>query len=312
MKTVRTAVIGVGHQGRWHADKFVALENSELRAVVDANKERAEKVAGELGVEALTSVDELIGQVDAVAVATPTRTHFDIVGKLLGSGIHVLVEKPVTSTVDEARKLIDIAEGNGVVFQVGHLERFNPAVLAMTRYIDAPQFIESNRIAPYKPRSLDVSVVLDLMIHDIDLIHSIVQSPTIDVDAIGRSVFSDSLDVANARIKFENGCIANVTSSRVSLKTERTLRVFQDDAYLSVDMHNKLVTAFRKKHDGPVTGPDDVEIDKLSFDDSDALLEQSRAFLDSVTGGPPPIVGGRTALNALQTANAINEMVVGS
>jgi predicted dehydrogenase len=195
------------------------------------------------------------------------------------------------------------------VLQVGHLERFNPAVVALDRHVKQPLFIESNRIAPYKPRGLDVSVVLDLMIHDIDLIHSFVRSPMIHVDAIGRSIFSKSIDVANARIRFENACVANVTSSRISLKTERSLRVFQTDSYVSADMHNKTFTHYSNKTDGPVTGPEDVAIDKRSFDSADALLEQSRAFLESVAGGPPPLVSGRTALEALETATVIAKIV---
>ncbi len=304
---IRTAVVGVGHQGRWHADKFAALEQSKLVAVVDSDAARCREVADAHGVEALETIDALIGEVDAVSVATPTRTHFDIVGTLLDNGIHVLVEKPVTATVDEATRLVELADARGLVFQVGHLERFNPAILGMADRVELPRFIESNRIAPYKPRSLDVSVVLDLMIHDIDLIHSFVRSPMVQVDAIGRSVFSNSIDVANARIRFENGCVANVTSSRISLKTERSLRIFQDESYLSVDLHNKHFSAYTKRGDGPVNGPEDVIIDRQSYDSSDALLTQSRAFLDSVAGGPAPLVSGRTAMQALHTATVIGD-----
>jgi len=309
MSPIRTAVIGVGHQGRWHADKLKALDEAQLLAVVDSDANRCGAIADELGVEALTDVDALIGRVDAVCVATPTVTHFDIVGRLLDSGIHVLVEKPMTSTVHEAEQLVELAQRRGVIFQVGHLERFNPAVLGMADAVHDPQFIESNRIAPYKPRSLDVSVVLDLMIHDIDLIHSFVQSPMQDVDAIGRSVFSSSLDVANARLRFANGCVANVTSSRISLKTERSIRIFQNDSYLSADLHGKSYKAYTRRHDGQVTGPEDVKIEERSFTASDALLDQTRAFLASIAGGPPPLVSGQTALEALRTATVISSIV---
>jgi predicted dehydrogenase len=307
MTELRTAVIGVGHMGRWHAEKFQALESSRLVAVVDADRDRAREVAGELGCEALASVEDLPGRVDAVTVATPTETHHGIVSHLLEHDIHVLVEKPVTVTVDEARQLVELAESRDLVFQVGHLERFNPAIVGISAFVTEPRFIESNRIAPYKPRSLDVSVVLDLMIHDIDLIHSFVKSPMAEVEAIGRSVFSDHIDVANARIRFENGCVANVTSSRISLKTERTFRIFQDDSYLSADLQEKSYTAYRRRHDGPVNGPEDVLIDRQSFESSDALLDQSRAFLGSIVDGTPPRVSGRTAMQALQTATAIGE-----
>lgn len=309
MTPIRTAVIGVGHQGHWHADKLKALDDAHLFAVVDSDASRCKKVADELGVEALRDVDALIGEVDAVCVATPTASHFDIVGRLLDENIHVLVEKPLASTVSEAEQLVDIAERRGLVFQVGHLERFNPAVVGMAAFVRDPQFIESNRIAPYKPRSLDVSVVLDLMIHDIDLIHSVVQSPMQDVDAIGRKVFSRSLDVANARIRFANGCVANVTSSRISLKTERSMRIFQPDSYLSADMYEKSFTVYTRRHDGPVTKPDDVRVEKQSFTDSDALLEQTRAFLASIASGSAPLVSGKMALEALKTATVISNIV---
>lgn len=309
MKKVRTAVIGVGSMGRWHAEKFAALDESELFAVVDAEGNRARSIAKELGVQSLTDYRDLIGNVDAVAIATPTSTHFDIAGTMLDSGIHVLLEKPIAATIEESRRLVELAEDRGLVLQVGHLERFNPAVVAMSEHVDAPQFIESNRIAPYKPRSLDVSVVLDLMIHDIDLIHSFVRSPMEQVDAVGRSVFSDSIDVANARIRFTNGCVANVTSSRISLKTERSIRLFQPNSYVSADLHNKTMTYYVKRGDGPVSGPEDVAIDKQSFGDSDALMEQARAFLESVAGGPMPLVSGRTAMEALETATVISDSV---
>ncbi|MDH3546665.1 MAG: Gfo/Idh/MocA family oxidoreductase [Gammaproteobacteria bacterium] len=306
---IKTAVIGVGHQGRWHADKFAVLPGSELVAVVDIDRDRCQAVAKDLGAQALTDVSDLIGEVAAVSIATPTQTHFDIASVLLQHGIHVLLEKPIAASVDEARRLVELAESRDLVLQVGHLERFNPAVVALAGHVRQPLFIESNRIAPYKPRGLDVSVVLDLMIHDIDLIHSFVRSPMTHVDAIGRSIFSKSIDVANARIRFVNGCVANVTSSRISLKTERSLRIFQADSYVSADMHNKTFTHYSNKTGGPVTGPEDVAIDKRAFESADALLEQGRAFLESVAGGPPPLVSGRTALEALETATVIAEIV---
>ncbi len=311
MTTLRTAVIGVGSMGRWHADKYVALPESELVAVVDADAERVASVAGELGVEALTDFRELVGRVDAVSVVTPTSTHFDVARVLLENGIHVLVEKPITSTVEQAQVLVDLAEKSGLVMQVGHLERCNPAVVALTDFINEPRFIESNRIAPYKPRALDVSVVLDLMIHDIDLIHSFVRSPMEHVDAVGRRIFSNNIDVANARIRFANGCIANVTSSRISLKTERSLRVFQDDSYLSADLQTKTLATYTKRGDGPVRGPEDVEISNRGFGDSDALLDQAKAFLDSVANGTPPLVSGRTGMEALETASVIGDLIHG-
>ncbi len=308
-RPVRTAVIGVGHQGRWHAQKFAALDQSELRGVVDIDRQRSRDVAAEHDVESIDDIASLAGVVDAAIVATPTPTHHEIVTRLLQSGIHVLVEKPIATTVEEARDLVELAEAKDLVLQVGHVERFNPAVVAMARKIKRPLFIESNRIAPFKSRGLDVSVVLDLMIHDIELIHSFVQSPIVDLDAVGRPVFSRHIDVANARLRFENGCVADVTSSRISLKTERSLRVFQPESYLSADMHNKTFTFYDKKYDAAVRGPDDVAVEMQSFTNGDALLEQSRSFLEAVAGGAPPIVSGRTAMQALETAARISDMV---
>ena len=309
MTPIKTAVIGVGHQGRWHADKFAALERSTLVAVVDAAADTRNRVAAELDATAVADYRDLIGEVDAVSIATPTPSHFEIVGAFLENGVHVLVEKPLTSTVDEARQLVELADAKNVVLQVGHLERFNPAVMAVAPTVSEPRFIESLRIAPYKPRGLDVSVVLDLMIHDIDLIHSFARSRMVNVDAVGTSIFSKNIDIANARITFEIGWVAIVTSSRISLKTERAIRIFEASAYHSIDLFAKSATSYRAKIEGPVESPEDISIDASSFESSDALLEQADAFLTSVTGGPPPLVSGRTAMEALETAVAIGKQI---
>ncbi len=309
MNKLRTAVVGVGHQGKWHAEKFAALENSDLVAVVDKDADRCRTLAAELNVKPLVDFKELIGEVDAVSIASPTRSHFDIASTLLEHDIHVLVEKPITTTLEEAEALVELAEGRGLVLQVGHLERFNPVIMALGEFLQTPLFIESNRIAPFKPRSIDVSVVLDLMIHDIDLVHSVVASPVTSLDATGGSIISSDIDIANARIKFENGCVANVTASRASFKTERSLRVFQENAYFSVDMHNKKSTIYRKTGDGPVMSPDDISVEEQSYGASDALMVQSEAFLNSIAGGPPPLVSGRIGMQALRTALRIGEML---
>ncbi len=309
MGKIRTAVVGVGHQGKWHAEKFAALEDSELVAVVDSNSDRCEMLAAELEAKPITDFKDLIGEVDAVSIASPTRSHFDIASALLENGIHVLVEKPITTTLEEAEALVELAEGRGLVLQVGHLERFNPAVMALGEHLREPQFIESNRIAPYKPRSTDVSVVLDLMIHDIDLVHAIVGSFVASLDATGGSIISNDIDIANARIKFANGCVANVTASRAGFKTERSLRVFQENAYFNVDLHNKKSTIYQKKGDGPVMSPEDISVDEQSYGASDALMVQSEAFLKSIAGGQAPLVSGRIGMQALKTALDIGEML---
>lgn len=309
MKPIRTAVIGVGHQGRWHADKFAALPNAELVAVVDANTGSREKAASELNVRGVADYRTILQEIDAVSIATPTPSHFEIVKACLENNVHVLVEKPLTSTVAEAAELVTLARGKNLILQVGHLERFNPAVMAVAPHVNEPRFIESLRIAPYKPRGLDVSVVLDLMIHDIDLIHSFARSRMVKVDAVGTSIFSSNIDIANARITFANGCVANVTSSRISLKTERAIRIFEGSAYHSIDLFAKSATSYRTKSGAAVESPDDISIDASSYEASDALLVQAEAFLDSIAGGPPPLVDGKTALQALETAVAISEQI---
>ncbi len=309
MKTLRTAVIGVGYLGRFHAQKYRELAGSELVAVVDSVPEAAQKVATELGVSAFSDYRQLLGKVDALSIVVPTPQHFAVAEACLEQGIHVLVEKPITETLAQAQRLIDLAKSKSCVLQVGHLERFNPAIQAAAKLINTPRFIESHRLAPFKQRGTDVSVVLDLMIHDIDLIQELVGRPIASIDAVGAPVFSQDIDIANARLSFEGGCVANTTASRVSLKQERKLRIFQDDAYLSVDLQQKILTVVRKKDAGPVESPAQVAIDEQSFDQGDALRSEIEAFLHAVRSGSQPVVTGEDGLRALATAIKITESV---
>ena len=247
MEKIRAAVVGVGYLGRFHAQKYALLEDCSLVGVVDIQPEIASRVAAEVQATAYGDFRALLGKVDAVSVVTPTPTHYDIARAFLESGAHVLVEKPITETTAQADRLISVARQFGRVLQVGHLERFNPAILAAEPLLSRPRFIECHRLAPFKERGTDVNVVLDLMIHDIDLVQMIVGSPVASLDAIGTPVFSAEIDIANARLRFDSGCVANVTASRVSLKTERKLRVFRDDAYLSIDLQQKILTVIRKR-----------------------------------------------------------------
>jgi predicted dehydrogenase len=306
---LRTAAIGVGYLGRFHAQKYKQLPGSQLIAVVDAHVETAQRVAAELQVPALNDYRQLFGKVDAVSIAVPTPMHFQVAKECLEQGIHVLVEKPITVTVDEARQLIDLAKAQRRVLQVGHLERFNPAVVAAAKILTRPRFIESHRLAPFKLRGTDVSVVLDLMIHDLDLIQALVGSPVAAIDAAGSAIFSGDIDIANARIRFDSGCVVNTTASRVSLKQERKMRIFQDDAYLSIDLQQKILTVIRKKGDAPIESPAQVDINEQSFDQGDALLDEITAFLRSVREGTPPVVSGEDGMYALQTATRITELV---
>ncbi|AMN47224.1 UDP-N-acetyl-D-glucosamine dehydrogenase [Steroidobacter denitrificans] len=306
---VRTAVVGVGYLGRFHAQKYARSCRSSLVAVVDTDAQAAARVGAELGVPGFTDYRELYGQVDAVSLVVPTPMHHSIGCALLEAGIHVLVEKPIATTLQEAQALVDTARAHGRVLQVGHLERFNPAIVAAADRLTAPRFVESHRLAPFKQRGTDVSVVLDLMIHDIDLIQDLVGTPIESIDAVGASVFSGEIDIVNARLRFQGGCVANTTASRISLKQERKIRIFQDDAYLSVDMQQKILTVIRKKDAAPVDSPAQVSIEEQSFDQGDALQAEIEAFLRSVLEGTAPLVSGEDGLRALQTALQITEMV---
>ena len=308
---MRTAVVGVGYLGRFHAQKYASLPNSHLVGVADPSAEARSRVAAELGVAAYADYRELLGHVDAVSVVTPTPMHFEVAKNFLDAGASVLVEKPMTVTVAEGQSLIELARRANRVLQVGHLERFNAAVQAVQPSLTVPRFIESARLAPFKHRGTDVDVVLDLMIHDIDLILSIVRSPVVAVDAIGSSVFSREVDIANARLRFANGCVANATASRVSMKTERKLRLFQDDAYISVDLHQKVLTVIRKGGVG-ADGVPQVAIEENTYEQGDALKDEIAAFLESAATGSPPAVSGEDGLLALRTAVSIAEQVASS
>jgi len=306
---IRAAVIGAGYLGRFHAQKYRALEGAELVAVVDPDEQARNAVAGETGCEALADYRQLLGRVDAVSVVTPTPLHHAIARDFLESGAHVLVEKPITTTLEQARDLVATAARCGRVLQVGHLERFNPAIVAVGDMLERPRFIESHRLAPFKPRGTDVSVVLDLMIHDIDLIQNIVGSPIASIDAVGASVFTEEIDIANARIRFDDGCVADATASRISMKSERKLRVFQADAYLSIDLQQKVMTLVRKGEGMLPGGMPKVDIEERSFDPGDALQDEIGSFLECIATGKRPVVSGEDGLRALETAIRIGELV---
>jgi predicted dehydrogenase len=309
MKKVRTAVIGVGYLGRFHAQKYAALPESELIAVVDADPAARERVAAETGCRAAADFMEIAGEVDAVSIATPTPLHHPIARACLERGVHVLVEKPITETPVQARELLELASERSLVLTVGHLERFNSAILALEGTLGTPRFVESHRLAQFKPRGTDVNVVLDLMIHDIDLIQSLVGAPIESIDAVGTSVFSAGLDIANARIRYANGCVANTTASRVSMKVERKLRLFQDDAYISIDLQQKVLTIVRKAEESAAAAPGQVTIEERSYEQGDALKLEIEAFLAAVREGRPPVITGEDGLRALEAAIRITELV---
>jgi predicted dehydrogenase len=309
MQKIRTAVVGVGYLGRFHAQKYAQAAGCELIGVVDSRDEARAQVAAELGTRPLAEHRSLLGAVDAVSIVTPTPAHFSIAREFLEAGTHVLVEKPITETPAEARELIAIAARAQRILQVGHLERFNSAVLAAEPYLRSPRFVECHRLAPYRERGTDVNVVLDLMIHDIDIVQTIVGAPIETIDAIGTPVFSEGIDIANARIRFANGCIANATASRVSVKTERKLRIFEDDAYLSLDLQQKILPVIRKRTPADGPGPLPVTIEEQSLEPGDALKAEIDSFLECIRSGRAPVVPGEAGLVALETAMRITDQV---
>jgi predicted dehydrogenase len=310
MNKVRAAVIGVGYLGRFHAQKYAQLADCELVAVVDGREEARNAVAAEVHAgAALADYRQLLGKVDAVSVVTPTPAHFEITEAFLAAGAHVLVEKPITETPEQARKLIALAAQRKRILQVGHLERFNAAVLAAEPHITTPRFIECQRLAPYKERGTDVNVVLDLMIHDIDLVQSLAGSEIVSIDAIGSPIFSGEIDIANARIRFANGCVANTGASRVSMKAERKLRIFEDAAYISLDLQQKILTLIRKREGVPQPGNLPVSIEEANLEQGDALKSEIESFLDCIRNDKRPIVSGEDGLRALETAIRITEQV---
>jgi len=306
---IRTAVIGAGHQGRYHAQKYAALPEAELVAVADVDGGRARRVAADTGASATTDHRELLDQVDAVSIAAPTSVHHSIARAALDAGVHVLVEKPVCVTVAEAEDLVGRARGRGLVLQVGHLERFNPALRNVETAIGEPLFIESHRLAPFKGRGNDVDVVLDLMIHDIDLIGYLVGSPVESLDASGTAVLSDSVDIANARLRFRNGCVANVTASRVTLKEERKLRIFQPEGYLSLDLHGRRASIYRRTDGKGEEGLPGFTVERRCCESSDALEDQISSFLNAVRTESAPLVSGEDGCRALETAIRITNLV---
>ncbi len=309
MKKLRVGVIGVGYIGKFHAEKYAGMNEVELVGVVDIEKEKAEDMAATLGASAYTNYKDLFGKVDAVSIVVPTPIHFTVSKDFLENGIDVLIEKPITTTLEEADELINIAESKDLIIQVGHLERFNPAVVALQDIVKNPRFIESHRLSIYKERCTDVSVVLDLMIHDIDIILNFVRSSMKSIHAAGIPVISKHVDIANARLEFENGCVANVTASRISIKNERKIRLFQRDAYVSVDFANHEITVVRQNKNSSSGLIPGMGIKQLRFDKGDALEDELKSFVKSVQNRKTPEVTGQMGRDALKTALSIMKQI---
>ena len=308
MKKTRVAVIGVGHLGSLHAEKYASLEEAELVGVVDTDPGRAEEIAAKHKTRAYKSPAELVGVVDAVSIVTPTNYHHKVGIELLKEGIDLMIEKPIAMDTDEAMDLIRVGEETGAIIQVGHLERFNGAVMALDGRVSTPMFIESNRLSPFPNRSTDVDVILDLMIHDIDIILNLVDSEVADVDAVGIPVITEKVDVASAHIRFENGCLANITASRVSANRTRELHLFQADTRISIDYAHQHISIGRVIPGAGVEPPKMVS-EEIDIEKKDSLMEELKAFIRCSVACERPLVSGVEGLKALKVATMVQEAV---
>jgi predicted dehydrogenase len=323
MSKLKVGVIGTGHLGKLHVKMFKSIENCELVGIYDSNAEQLQAVSAEFNFPGADSIEELLNKVDAVSIAATTTAHYEIAKKCFENGIHVFIEKPITATIKEAEELVEISEKKKLNLQVGHIERFNPALVAMEKYIDEPKFIQTDRLAQFNPRGTDVAVVLDLMIHDIDIILSLVKSDVTDVHANGVAVVSDHLDIANARLQFENGAVANVTASRISQKKMRKMRIFQQDSYIALDFVTGVAEVYRLMSPDAEVNPALISFGEIGVGDKrrklvyeqpeqkelNALQYELQLFVNSVINGTKPVVSGTDGLRALKVAEMIIQKI---
>lgn len=311
---LKAAVIGVGYLGRFHAQKYAAMQDVELVAVADLLPEQAMRIGQELGVKAVQNYVDLLDHVDLVSVVTPTPTHFRVVETCLSAGVHVLVEKPITTTLAEADALLTLAEQKQCTLQVGHIKRFHPAVQALTasRLLSHPGFIDAQRLAPFKNRALDVDVVLDLMIHDVDLILHFMGSSVVDVEAFGVKVMTNHVDIAHARLRFENGAIANLSASRVARTATRRMRIFQADGFFDLDFIQQTLQMSQRGVGEPIwdgVPVQAIEETSLPLTRHDALETEIRSFCQAVREHRPPVVSGHDGRRALAVLTAIQQKI---
>jgi predicted dehydrogenase len=302
VKTPRVGVVGVGHIGKNHARLYAELSSGRFTAIYDTDRAVAEARAAEFGVKAVASLEEFAEEVDAASIATPTSTHFEIARELLSRGKHLLVEKPIADNTAHASELAKLAAVHDLVLQVGHVERFNPVLSALEKRLTNPRFIEAHRLSPYPNRSTDIGVVLDLMIHDLEIILHLVRSPVETIDAVGVPVLSRGEDIANARIRFENGCVANITSSRISPEQMRKIRVFQEDVYLSLDYQNQSGEMYRRT-------PEGLQRHEVEIERGEPLKRELAAFIECAATGRAPKVSGFQAAAALELAVEITRRI---
>jgi predicted dehydrogenase len=302
MNQLRVGVVGVGHIGKNHARLYAEIEGAQFSAIFDSNAETAAQIAEQYQVRAAQSLDEFADLIDAASVATPTNSHHAVARPLLEKGKHLLIEKPIAEDPTQASELAELATQRKLVLQVGHVERFNPVLSALEARLTHPRFIEAHRLSPFPNRSTDIGVVLDLMIHDLEIILHLVRAPVQSIDAVGVPVLSRREDIANARIRFENGCVANITSSRISPEQMRKIRVFQEDAYLSLDYQNQSGEIYRRTATGIERAP--VEIER-----EEPLKRQLLSFVECARTGLRPKVSGFEATAALELAVEITKKI---
>ena len=309
-QSIKAAVIGVGYLGALHAKKYQQIAFADLVGVFDEDSDRSRAVAAEIGCSSFASLEEALEASEAVSVAVPTLAHRDVGRAVLAAGRHLLMEKPLAASYAEGLELKELAERASLIVQVGHLERFNPVIVDVQRIVTAPRFIECHRLSPFGGRGGDTSVVFDVMIHDLDLLAYLVGRPVESVEAAGVPILSDHVDIANARLRFEGGCIANVTASRVSLRRERKLRLFQSDAYVSMDFDERSAMIARRKPGVDTIDPgrpmDAIDAEKRAFGDADPLLNEIEHFVDCVQKGHAPLVGIDDGLEALALAEKVS------
>lgn len=301
---IRTGVIGVGYLGQHHARIYSQMPGVKLVGVVDIKKDRADEMARTYSTTPFYDYKELIGRVDAVSIVVPTVLHHNVAMDFISNNVDILLEKPITTTIAEAEELIAEAEGKSLILQVGHLERFNAAMMALAKIINGPKFIESHRLGPFVGRGTDVNVILDLMIHDIDILLSLVNSEVEEIRAVGVPVLSSDIDIANARIEFKSGCVANVTASRISMDKMRKIRIFQGDAYISLDYQGQELVVYRRVNDGGLETPK-ITMERIDVEKGEPLQAELTAFINSVKARTRPLVSGLEGKKALEIVHKI-------
>ncbi len=310
MPELRAAVIGAGRLGTLHARKYAAIPGIKLTHIVDIDRERAACVAAEVGATPLTDYRALAGAVDLATVASPGITHHEIASALLSSGIDVLLEKPMAATLAEAHQLAALASSGGRILQIGHLERFNPAVVRLHSLVKNPRFVECHRLAPFTERGTDVDVVLDLMVHDLDVILSVAPSEVASLEAVGVAILTDRIDLANARIRFKSGLIANLVTSRVSARRERKIRFFQPDAYISVDYEARRIQLYRKSPPSPGANFPTISAEQIDLAESDPLADEVNSFVEAVRSRAVPAVSAEDGLRVMELTERIKEVML--